>query len=228
MSDPTPAPEPGTVPNGSRVPEGSGVPDGSRTPDLTALVRSMAVVDPPGKRSQGNGLTDAALDALALTLAEQLGRLPTGAELIEAAGGCQKQRALRAIHAARARRAEREVAGLLVLPPAIDTELRGMMSRWLGLAAQQLADRHAQHQSQTEAQLEAAATGAREVETDNESLRAQILDLQKVQRELISRTHSLQSKLESAVRERDTSAAVAAERQRVLDAWMDQQKPGAL
>lgn len=86
MSDPAIAPEPGTVPDGSRVPEGSGVP---KVPDLAAMVRSMAAVEPPVKRGHGNGLTDEALEAQARTLADRLGRLPTGAELIEAAGGCR-------------------------------------------------------------------------------------------------------------------------------------------
>jgi hypothetical protein len=192
--------------------------------DLAAMVRSMATVEPPAKRGQGKGLTDEALEARARTLADRLGRLPTGAELIESAGGCQKQRALRAIQTLRVKRAEQEVHALLVLPPAIDAELRAVMARWMGLAAQQLSDRHAQVQAQTDAELEQAASAAREVEQENESLRTQILDLQKVQRELISRTHSLQSKLDAAVRDRDTSAALAIERQRVLDCWIAQQQ----
>jgi chaperonin cofactor prefoldin len=215
MSEPNPAPEPGTVPNGSRVPEGSGVP---KVPDLAAMVRSMATVEPPAKRGHANGLTDEALETLARTLADRLGRLPTGAELIDAAGGCQKQRALRAIQALRLKRAEQEVTAMLVLPPAVDAELRSLMSRWLGLAGQQLAGQLAQAQSHTELQLQQAADAAGELEHANESLRTQILDLQKVQRELISRVNALQSKLEVACRDRDTATALAAERERVMAA----------
>lgn len=221
MSEPNPAPEPGTVPNGSRVPEGSGVP---RVPDLAAMVRSMATVEAPAKRGDSKSLTDAALESLARTLADRLGRLPTGAELIDAAGGCQKQRALRAIQALRLKRAEQEVTAMLVLPPAVDAELRSLMSRWLGLAGQQLAGHLAQAQGHTELQLQHAADAAAELETANESLRTQILDLQKVQRELISRVNALQSKLDVACRDRDTATALAAERERVLDRWMAQQQ----
>lgn len=221
MSDPAIAPEPGTVPNGSRVPEGSGVP---KVPDLAAMVRSMAAVEPPARRGHGNGLTDEALEAQARALADQLGRLPTGAELIEAAGGCQKQRALRAIQAVRLKRAEQDVAAMLVMPPAVDAELRSLMSRWLGLAGQQLSGQLAQAQTETELQLQQAANAAAELEGTNESLRAQILDLQKVQRELISRVNSLQSKLDAACRDRDTATALAAERERVLYRWMAQQQ----
>lgn len=215
MSDPTAGSEPGTVPNGSRVPEGSGVP---KVPDLAAMVRSMVSIEPAAKRGPGSGLTDEALDNLVRTLADRLGRLPTGAELIDAAGGCQKQRALRAIQTLRAKRAQQEVHSLLVLPPAIDAELRALMARWIGLAAQQLSDRHAQLQAQTHSQLEESAIAAAELERESGSLRAQILDLQKVQRELISRTHSLQSKLDAALRERDTAQALAIERERVMTA----------
>ena len=221
MSDPNAAPEPGTVPNGSRVPEGSGVP---KVPDLAAMVRSMATVEPPAKRGHGNGLTDDELETLARTLADRLCRLPTGAELIDAAGGCQKQRALRTIQVLRLKRAERDVTAMLVMPPAVDAELRSLMSRWLGLAGQQLAGHLAQAQAQTESQLQQAADAAAELEGANEALRTQILDLQKVQRELISRVNSLQSKLEAACRDRDTATALAAERQRVLDRWMAQQQ----
>jgi hypothetical protein len=182
------------------------------------MVRSMASVEAPAKRGHASGMSDEALEALARTLADRLRRLPTGAELIDAAGGCQKQRALRAIQTLRAKRAEQEVHALLVLPPAIDAELRALMARWMGLAAQQLSDRHAQVQAQTDAQLDQAASAAREVEQENESLRSQIIDLQKVQRELISRTHSLQSKLDAAVRDRDTAQALAVERERVMAA----------
>ena len=92
------------------------------------------------------------------------------------------------------------------------------MARWIGLAAQQLSDRHAQVQAQTDARLEESAIAAAELERENESLRAQIVDLQKVQRELISRTHSLQSKLDAAIRDRDTAQALAGERERVMAA----------
>lgn len=217
MSDPAISPEPGTVPNGSRVPEGSGVP---KVPDLAAMVRSMAAVEPPAKRGHGNGLTDEALETLAGALSDRLGRLPTGPELIDAAGGCQKQRALRAIQSLRLKRAEQDVAAMLVMPPAVDAELRSLMSRWLGLAGQQLAGQLAQAQTQTELQLQQAADAAAELEGANEALRAQILDLQKVQRELISRVNSLQSKLEIACRDRDTATALAAERERVMAAMI--------
>jgi hypothetical protein len=215
MSDPAISPEPGTVPNGSRAPEGSGVP---KVPDLAAMVRSMAAIEPLASRGQGKGLTDEALEAQARTLADRLGRLPTGAELIEVAGGCQKQRALRAIQSLRLKRAEQDVAAMLVMPPAVDAELRSLMSRWLGLAGQQLAGQLAQAQTETESQLQQAADAAAELEGVNESLRAQILDLQKVQRELISRVNSLQSKLDAACRDRDTATALAAERERVMAA----------
>lgn len=163
-------------------------------------------------------MTDEALETVARTLSDRLGRLPTGAELIEAVGGCQKQRALRAIQSLRAKRAEQEIHALLVLAPSIDAELRALMARWIGLAAQQLSDRHAQVQAQTDARLEESAIAAAELERENESLRAQIVDLQKVQRELISRTHSLQSKLDAAIRDRDTAQALAGERERVMAA----------
>lgn len=201
-----PGTEPGVVPNGSEPP--------STVPDSERWARAAA----SDKRGHGRSLTDEDLVTLATGLADRLGRLPTGAELIEAAGGCQKQRALRALQSVRLKLAERDAAATLAIPPAIEAELRTLMARWISVAGQQLSSRIAQAQIEAEARLQEAADVATEMERAMLDLKVQVADLQRVRRELTAKAKHLQSELRDAQRDRDTAQALAAERERVMSA----------
>lgn len=205
-----PGTEPGAVPNGSEPP--------STFPDSERWARATASTASAGKRNRGHSLTDDELSRLAEALADRLGRLPTAIELIDAAGGCQKQRALRALQSVRLKLAERDATAALAIPPAIEAELRTLMSRWISVAGQQLSSRIAQSQNETEARLQEAADVATEMERAILDLKTQIADLQRLRRELTARTKHLQSELRATQRDRDTAQALATERERVMSA----------
>lgn len=61
-------------------------------------------------------LNDQALDDLVVLMHRNAGRLPRVDELIAEAGGCQRQRASKAIQRARANVAQRELLSVLRLP----------------------------------------------------------------------------------------------------------------
>lgn len=84
-----PGTEPGTVPNGSEPP--------SSVPDSDNWARATASTIPVSKRNRAHSVTDEELKRVAEVLTDRLERLPTASELIDAAGGCQKQRALQLV-----------------------------------------------------------------------------------------------------------------------------------
>nr|ART36998.1 D340 [uncultured bacterium] len=201
-----PGTEPGAVPNCSEP--------ASTVPDSERWARAAA----SAKRGHGRSLTDEDLIRLAEGLTDRLGRLPTGTELIDAAGGCQKQRALRALQSVRLKLAERDAAATLAIPPAIEAELRTLMARWISVAGQQLSSRIARAQIEAEARLQEAADVASDMGQAMLDLKAQIADLQRIRRELTAKTKHLQSELRDAQRDRDTAQALTAERERVMSA----------
>lgn len=72
-------------------------------------------------------MDDAALQALALQMNSQLGRPPKADELILEVGGCQRKRALAAIHNLRTEMAQRAVRSQLLFPVLIESHLRALM-----------------------------------------------------------------------------------------------------
>lgn len=205
-----PSSEPGTVPGGSEP--------STAVPNVENWARATVAGAANTQRGRGQALSDEALANLAETLTERLGRPPTGSELIEAADGCQKQRALRTIQSVRLKRAKREVAASLSIPPAIEAQLRSLMARWIDLAGRQLSARIVQARIETDARLQEMTDALSEQDQIARGLKADVTDLQRVRRELTGRIKHLQSELRAALHDRDTAQALAAERERVMAA----------
>ncbi len=195
MSSPTL--ESGTVPNGSE-PFGTGRAAPGRIP-----VQS-----------------DEELAALADRLLVQLKRMPSIQELVDASGGCQRQRAVRTLQALRRRQAEKSVRSQLVFAPEIEEELKKLAARWLGLAAAQLAVHQAQADEARDLALRAADDRTLELElrARQEATRAGLLEAEV---ELgLQRLQHLQSELEQTRAVAQAQTALATERQRLLDSLL--------
>lgn len=195
MSSPTL--ESGTVPNGSE-PFGTGRAAPGRIP-----VQS-----------------DEELAALAYRLLVQHKRMPSIQELVDASGGCQRQRAVRTLQVLRRKQAEKSVRNQLVFDPGIEDELKKLAARWLGLAANELAVHQAGADEAHELALRAATDWALELEmrVRQESSRVQRLEAEV---EIVQqRVQQLQSELDQTRTVAQTQSALALERQRLVDSLL--------
>lgn len=161
--------------------------------------------------------TDAELLDLAKRLNERLGRPPRTQELVGQAGGCQRQRAVRAIQTLRIEIAEKAVRSQLMIPAVLQDELKTVFARWLDCAATQLAEKHAEAEHKLEQRLDAANEAVFEKNDRIQHLQSQLADAEHLQQELLARSHQLQGSLTEITQERDQAVALARERQRVLD-----------
>lgn len=190
-------------------------------PNRTKATGSEPTRVPNGSELRNSGrhpvMSDDDLLSLARTLFERVGRAPTASELMGAAGGCQKQRALRAIRVVSLEWAERAVRSQLVLPESFEHELRDLSRRWLTLAAEQLAEKHLD--AERRADEKAATLGALV-----EELQARIQELEiqlESEREAQDKLRELNRQL--AVRIAETEAdlvrfqTLADERERVIN-----------
>lgn len=185
----------GTVPNGSEVDEA--------TTDAVIAGRI------PLK-------TDEQLLAVAKKLNEQLGRVPKTQELVDLAGGCQRQRAVRTLQALRIELAESAVRSQLLIPAVLQDELKTLFARWLDCAATQLAEKHAEAEQKLERRLDAANDTLMEKADRLDELQARFTALQQIQHSEASCAEQVQSQLAQLTQQRDEALAVAAERQRIL------------
>jgi len=195
MSSPTL--EPGTVPNGSE-PFGTGRAAPGRIP-----VQS-----------------DEELAALADRLLAQHKRPPSIQELVDASGGCQRQRAVRTLQTLRRKQAEKTVRNQLIFDPGIEDEVKKLAARWLGLAANQLAVHQAGADEAHELALRAATDRALELEmrVRQESSRVHLLEAEV---ELgLQRLQQLQTELDQTRAVAQAQTALASERQRLLDSLL--------
>ena len=190
----------GTVPNGSKVPN-SGQPSAANDPRHGATGRP-AILD------------DEQLLELAAELNQRMGRPPRLEELIEAAGGCQKQRASRAIRALRERLAAASVRSMLVLPPELEAEHRAWIDRLMRVAAERLSGEHALLVERYDEKLQKAQDLLTEQNLVIKGLRESLADQQRIAAELAQSVRELNALATKLTGERDVALAIAAERLR--------------
>lgn len=188
----------GTVPNGSKVPNAG----------------QQAPANDPRHGPMGRPaiLDDEQLLELAGELNQRLGRPPRLEELIEAAGGCQKQRASRAIRALRERLAAAAVRSMLVLPPELEAEHRAWIDRWMRAAAERLSGEHALLVERHDEKLQKTQDLLAEQNLVIKGLRESLADQQRIAGELaqsVNELNALAGKLRS---ERDVALALAEDR----------------
>lgn len=165
---------------------------------------------------RGPFISDDALVEKARQLNQQHGRPPTATELINASGGCQKQRALRAIQQLRVELAQKTVRSSLVLPTGVREDLDHLAGRLLDRAAEQLAEKQAQFDLVHEQKLLAAREEVEHLTLQVESLRARLADAEHLHQELLEAQRRTKEESDRAMARAERAEAVAAERQRLL------------
>lgn len=172
-----------------------------------------------GSESRGGRvpfISDDALVEKARQLNQQHGRPPTATELISASGGCQKQRALRAIQQLRVDLAKKTVRSSLVLPTGVREDLDHLAGRLLDRASEQLAEKQAQFELVHEQKLLAAREEVEHLTQQVESLRARLADAEHLQQELLEAQRRTKEDCDRATARAERAEAVALERQRLL------------
>lgn len=177
--------------------------------------------EPFGTGSESRGgrvpfISDEALVEKARQLNQQHGRPPTATELINSSGGCQKQRALRAIQQLRVELARRTVRSSLVLPTGVREDLDHLAGRLLDRAAEQLAEKQAQFELVHEQKLLAAREEVEHLTQQVELLRARLADAEHLQQELLEAQRRTKEESDRATVRAERAEAVALERQRLL------------
>lgn len=173
-------------------------------------------------RSGANGrppvMDDQELLALARDLNQAQGRPPRAQELIDAAGGCQRQRAIRTIQRLRNELAAKAVRAQLTLPQDLEAELRGWIGRWIELAARQLAQRHADFELQSESKLTDARDLLAEQKERLSVLRSQLDEQRSLAQHNGQASETLRTENAALRSERDIALAISEERRRLLNA----------
>ena len=164
-------------------------------------------------------LDDDALLAVAEELNHALGRPPRLDELIQAAGGCQRQRASRTIRKLREQLAAKSVRALLLMPPELESDIRQWIDRWMGSAAQQLAAEHAELLASHDQAIERANDLIGEQQTVIAELREGTADQQRMTSELFVRTQALGQEVQKLTAERDIAHALAEDRLKLIERW---------
>jgi hypothetical protein len=219
---------------GSRTTRKLGVPNGSeprvpnRSEPVESIRRALGVdgaasndgtgsSGPPLSAGRPPVLDDSELDALAQRLSRQLGRPPRLHELTEAAGGCQRQRASRAVQRLRLGIAEKAVRSQIVLPPQLEVELRAWVERWLQVAALQMREVHAEFEQRHEETLLDAQDLLSEQTAQLTHMRERLEDQARMTGELLAANKTLQAQIAQARAERDIANAVSEELRGVID-----------
>lgn len=194
----TPTGANGTVPNGSKV----------SSPDRGAAAND-AGRGPTGRPAV---LDDEQLMDLALELNKRLGRPPRIDELIDASGGCQRQRASRTIRELRERLAATAVRSMLVLPQDLEAEHRAWIDRWMNLAADRLSAEHAVLVERHEEKWQKAQDLLSEQNLVIQGLRESLADQQRIAAELTQSVQQLTAQATQLRGERDVALAIAEDR----------------
>lgn len=161
--------------------------------------------------------TDEALLELAVSLNTKLGRPPRADELIEAAGGCQRKRALSAIQSLRLDLSQRAVRSQLLFPPSIESQLRQLMGAWLDLAAQHLGQRHAEFSEEVERRQDALVAQLEELQATVEAQRRELEQMHREQQALTRQVDERATERDRIRTDRDAARAVADERQQLIE-----------
>lgn len=192
------------VRNGSEL----SVPNGSEN-------RKARALDPKGRPPV---MDDAQLMGLATALAERLGRPPTLEALIEAAGGCQRQRASRTLKLLREQLAAQAVRSRIELPAEFESELRGWLDRCQTLCAQQLSAEQARIDDRHEQERAADRDLVAELQTSLRDLREALADQTRVATEVIAANRKLEDQVARLKAERDIANALSADRMAIIQA----------
>lgn len=171
----------------------------------------------PARTGRPPVLNDHDLRGLADQLNSRLGRPPRADELIEAAGGCQRKRALAAIKTLKLELAERVVKSGLQFPSQIENALRAQMAAWVDLAASHLADRHLQESERAEARVATQAALIEELQNKVHQLQRTVTDQERGTDVLRCRAQEAESALSQAEVARANAEVLAAERARVIE-----------
>jgi uncharacterized protein YlxW (UPF0749 family) len=180
----------GTVRNGSELPSGAGRPPVMNDEDLRRLADQLNT---------------------------KLGRPPKAEELIAAAGGCQRKRALAALKALRLDLSQRAVRSGMLFPAAVEQALRAQMGTWLDLAASHLASRHLEESERVEAKLATQSALIEELQAKVRTLQEAIADREHMLNEFRVRAQAAESELVQAEAARSRAEVLAAERARLLE-----------
>lgn len=172
-------------------------------------------LDPKGRPPV---MDDAQLMTLATSLAEGLGRPPTLEALIEAAGGCQRQRASRTLKQLREQLAVKAVRSRIELPAELESELRGWLDRCQTLCAQQLAGEQARIDERHEQERTADRDLVAELQTSLRDLREALADQTRVATEVIAANRKLEEQVLRLKAERDIANALAEDRMAIIQA----------
>lgn len=164
-------------------------------------------------------LDDDALLTLAEELNRTLGRPPRLDELIQASGGCQRQRASRTIRRLRENLASKSVRALLLMPPELESDIRQWIDRWMVSAAQQLAAEHAELLASHDQAIERANDLIGEQQTVIAELREGTADQQRMTSELLVRNQALGQEVQKLIAERDIAHALAEDRLKLIERW---------
>lgn len=114
----------------------------------------------------------------------KLGRPPKADELIAAAGGCQRKRALATLKALKLDLSERAVRSVMLFPAAVEQALRAQMDTWMDLAANHLAARNLEESDRVEAQVATQSALIEELQGKVRLLQKQIADRERMVAEL--------------------------------------------
>lgn len=197
-----------TVPNGSELPLGH--------------PHKLSANNPNGRPDALGGrppvLNDDELYSVAEALNRHLGRPPRLQELVEQSGGCQRQRASRAIQRLRHTQAEMAVRSQLVLSQELEAELRSWIERWMRVAAKQLSESQARMEEDHEHNMLRNQDLLAEQHEAISQLREQLEDQRRIATELLVRNRQLGDEVQTVRAEHTITQAVSDERYRLLQA----------
>lgn len=187
---------------------------------MSASSGSVGTVRNGSEPASGAGrppvMNDEQLLGLCTELNARLGRPPRAEELIQAAGGCQRSRALSAIKALKLDLARRAVRSQITFPPELEQALRAQLSSWLDLASRQLSAIHLDESERTESKISAYRALIDEIEGRSRSLAESIRDRDRILVDLRGRAESAEAMLTAERMARAQAEAVATERERII------------
>jgi len=188
----------------------------------------------PNTVQNGSGrkakLSDDELTSIVLTLAQQDGELPTLTSIIEAAGGCQRSRAVAARKAARMALANDDLESHVRLPPEIEVRYRGLLKEWISLSRKQLQPVLDSIVEMADEQVANAELGAQDARNRVELLEQRIADVSAELLEAQSLVHELRQTVSELTTSETHWKALASERADVirrLTEWPDKPNDSA-
>ncbi|MGQ0699374.1 MAG: hypothetical protein ACT4PZ_14150 [Panacagrimonas sp.] len=196
------------VPNGSE----------SRKPTTGKLATdkqgtSTGAPDPKGRPPV---MDDPQLLALAMSMADRLGRAPKIEELIAESGGCQRQRASRVLQKLREQIAARNVRRVIELPAELETEMRGWIDRWKTISAQQLAAEHVRIEERHQAERAADKDLIVELQIALQDTRERLETQSRLTTELLATNRQIEDLSARLRTERDIARVLADDRMNII------------